>query len=78
MRTNPKLEACSTYLAIFCLAEVFEVYITLEALLQSNILQIGLSESSFHLTVSQVSALRVGPDHPVPRTPPLPPSQRTH
>ncbi|KAM0748540.1 hypothetical protein T439DRAFT_327802 [Meredithblackwellia eburnea MCA 4105] len=39
---NPKFEALTTYLALFCLAMLFEVYITVEALLQSNILQIGL------------------------------------
>ncbi|KAL8284305.1 hypothetical protein RQP46_005054 [Phenoliferia psychrophenolica] len=42
VRENPRFEAVTTYLAIFCLAECFEVYITLEALFQSNILQIGL------------------------------------
>ena len=56
MRTNAKFEAVTTYLAIFCLAEIFEVYITLEALFQSNIVQVGLSASLSKLSTSSPQA----------------------
>lgn len=40
--TDPKLETVATYLSIFILAVLFELLVSLDALLQKNILQIGL------------------------------------